>query len=104
MPVTIQNKIASVWIVGKHPLVVKYLLEVLGRDPFIQAAWAEGASPARKDTGSDPVVVFDDSTLDAPVSRWIQNFRQQGANTKYIVLGKHLDIYGVCHLLCQGIH
>jgi len=60
--------------------------------------------PVWNESGADPVFVFDDSPLDAPVSRCIQNVAQQGKNTKYIVLGQRLDVYSVCRLLCQGVH
>lgn len=104
MPLNPQNKITDVWIIGKHPLVAKYLLEILGPDPMIQARWAEGSLPSRNELGEDPVFIFDSAALETSLSRCIQTCNQQCRGAKHIVLDHRLDAYGVCQLLCQGAH
>ena len=104
MQPTMQNdKIVSIWVVSKHPLVARYLLEVLARDPQMQPAWVQATIPARNILGAHPVFVFDNADLDIPVARYVQNLNQMG-DIKFIVLDNRLETHGVCQLLCLGIH
>ena len=104
MQPTIQNgKVASIWIVTKHPLVARYLREVLARDPMMQPNWVQAAIPPQSELGAHPVFVFDNSALETPVACYVQNLNRV-SDVKFIVLGYRLDVKSVCQLRYLGIH
>jgi DNA-binding NarL/FixJ family response regulator len=104
MQPNIQNdKVTSIWIVSKHPLVARYLLAVLARDPQVRPNWVQATIPTQNELGTYPVFVFDNSALDVPVARYVQNLNQI-SEAKFIVLGNRLEVHSVCQLLCLGIH
>jgi DNA-binding NarL/FixJ family response regulator len=102
-PIIQNDNVSSIWIVSKHPLVARYLLEVLARDPQVRPNWVQATIPAQNELGDHPVFVFDNSGLDIPVARYAQNLNQI-TDVKFIVLGNRLEVHSICQLLCLGIH
>lgn len=104
MHVRSKGTISAIYIVGQHPFLAHYLLQILTGDGLGKASWIGDRIPLKSRAGQHPLFLLDKCGLDLSVAQYIRAFNSRFDNSKFIVLDERLDIYAVRQFLAWGAH
>lgn len=96
-------QMTRVWVIGQHPLVIDYLIQVLTAEQFSCSVGTDKTFAKDDALPENPVFVIDSGSLEDQPSRYIKNIGSRIKDAKFIVLDHQMDVYKVCQLLSLGI-
>jgi DNA-binding NarL/FixJ family response regulator len=91
-----------VWIISRHPLVVRYLQQQLKKDPSILAQPLDDWTPLRAEFENRPLVILDSCGLEAPPADYIRSLSGRFGDVRYMIIDHGFDIHVIYQLLALG--
>jgi DNA-binding NarL/FixJ family response regulator len=96
------EELIPVWIISRHPLVVRYLQQQLKKDSSILAQPLDDWTPLRVEFENRPLVILDSCGLETPPADYIRSLNGRFNDLRYVIIDHGFDIHVIYQLLALG--